>query len=141
MEILISCYFRSDPRGRQWVQIPLHGARACPGFLWSPDLPCHVPDTDLTSKMATPWRSLRISVNKVFKSSPCRSSNVPRQTLPAAEVVEEECTPHYEPNHFYPVRLYEILNNRYQITAKLGWGASSTVWLARDLNQYVVMYH
>ncbi|BCR96911.1 uncharacterized protein AKAW2_30230A [Aspergillus luchuensis] len=85
--------------------------------------------------MATPWRSLRISVNKVFKSSPCRSSNVPRQTLPAAEVVEEECTPHYEPNHFYPVRLYEILNNRYQITAKLGWGASSTVWLARDLNQ------
>ncbi|RAH57952.1 kinase-like protein [Aspergillus piperis CBS 112811] len=86
--------------------------------------------------MATPWRSLRISVNKVFKSSPYKPSNVPRQTLPAAEVVEEECTPHYEPNHFYPARLYEILNNRYQITAKLGWGARSTVWLARDLNQW-----
>ncbi|GCB23474.1 serine/threonine-protein kinase SRPK [Aspergillus awamori] len=41
-----------------------------------------------------------------------------------------------EPNHYYPVRLYEILNDRYQITAKLGWGTSSTVWLARDLNQW-----
>ncbi|RAK88360.1 kinase-like protein [Aspergillus costaricaensis CBS 115574] len=86
--------------------------------------------------MATPWRSLRTSVNKVFKLSPYKPPNVPRQTLAAAEVIEEECTPHYEPNHFYPARLYEILNNRYQITAKLGWENNSTVWLARDLNQW-----
>ena len=140
---MVSCYFRSNlvrPRWRQWVQIPLHGVRACPRFLWSSDLPWHVPDADLTSKMATPWRSLRTSVKKVLKLSPYKPSNVPRQTLPAAEVIEEECTPHYEPNHFYPARLYEILNNRYQITAKLGWGTSSTVWLARDLNQYVLLY-
>ncbi|RDH33501.1 kinase domain protein [Aspergillus welwitschiae] len=57
-------------------------------------------------------------------------------TLPAAELIEEECTPRYTPNHYYPVRLYEILNDRYQITAKLGWGTSSTVWLARDLNPW-----
>ncbi|GFN13388.1 putative protein kinase [Aspergillus tubingensis] len=87
--------------------------------------------------MATPWRSLRISVNKVFKSSPYKQSNVPRQTLlPAAELIEEECTPRYKPDHYYPVRLYDILNDRYQITAKLGWGTSSTVWLARDLNRW-----
>ena len=35
------------------------------------------------------------------------------------------------------MRLYEVLNNRYQVSAKLGWGTSSTVWLARDLYQYV----
>ncbi|KAL4864794.1 hypothetical protein BDV12DRAFT_205533 [Aspergillus spectabilis] len=41
-----------------------------------------------------------------------------------------------KPQQFYPVRLYEILNNRYQIAAKIGWGTSSTVWLACDLHQY-----
>ncbi|GKZ19393.1 hypothetical protein AbraIFM66951_011003 [Aspergillus brasiliensis] len=77
-----------------------------------------------------------MSVNWIFKSSPCKPSNVPMQILPAAEAIEEERTPHYKPKYYYPVRLYEILNNRYQITAKLGWGTSSTVWLARDLNQW-----
>ncbi|KAK3666901.1 hypothetical protein LTR22_002126 [Elasticomyces elasticus] len=31
------------------------------------------------------------------------------------------------------MRLGEILNHRYQVTAKLGCGSRSTVWLARDL--------
>lgn len=53
---------------------------------------------------------------------------------PIAEGIEE---PHYSPKHFYPMRLYEVLNDRYQVSAKLGWGTSSTVWLARDLYQYV----
>ncbi|KAJ9318186.1 hypothetical protein DTO271D3_1443 [Paecilomyces variotii] len=51
-------------------------------------------------------------------------------------LIEEEHTPHYKPQHFYPVRLHEILNDRYQIAAKIGWGTSSTVWLARDLHQW-----
>ncbi|KAL3495915.1 kinase-like domain-containing protein [Aspergillus germanicus] len=42
----------------------------------------------------------------------------------------------YLRKHFYPVHLYEILNNRYQVAAKIGWGTSSTVWLARDLHQW-----
>ncbi|OJJ67248.1 hypothetical protein ASPBRDRAFT_662011 [Aspergillus brasiliensis CBS 101740] len=59
----------------------------------------------------------------------------PRRLCRLRKQIEEECTPHYESKYYYPVRLYELLNNRYQITAKLGWGTSSTVWLARDLNQ------
>ncbi|KAL3469924.1 kinase-like protein [Aspergillus californicus] len=50
--------------------------------------------------------------------------------------IEEERAPCYLPRHYYPVRLHQTLNNRYQIAAKLGWGTSSTVWLARDLYQW-----
>ncbi|KAL4958916.1 kinase-like domain-containing protein [Aspergillus stella-maris] len=34
---------------------------------------------------------------------------------------------------FYPVRVGEVLNHRYQIVGKLGYGSSATVWLCRDL--------
>lgn len=41
--------------------------------------------------------------------------------------------PEYRPDHFYPVRLGEVFNDRFQTVAKLGYGSSSTIWLARDL--------
>ncbi|RAL06511.1 putative protein kinase [Aspergillus homomorphus CBS 101889] len=80
--------------------------------------------------------SLRGSLHGFLKSSPWKTPNTPTKILSAAGLVEEECSPCYDPKHFYPARLYEVLNNRYQITAKLGWGSSSTVWLARDLEQW-----
>ncbi|PYI02908.1 kinase domain protein [Aspergillus sclerotiicarbonarius CBS 121057] len=86
--------------------------------------------------MTAPLSSLRMSLRGLFKSSPCKTPSARIQVLPTAELLEEECTPHYNPKHFYPARLYEVLHNRYQITAKLGWGISSTVWLARDLQQW-----
>lgn len=49
------------------------------------------------------------------------------------EKVEEEELPDYEARRFYPVRLGEIFQNRYQVVAKLGFGSSSTTWLSRDL--------
>lgn len=53
--------------------------------------------------------------------------------------VEEEKTPLYNPDLFYPARLGEVLNNRYQIATKLGYGSNSTIWLARDLDQCVTL--
>lgn len=53
------------------------------------------------------------------------------------EAVEEELTPYYDPTRFYPARLGNVLNGRYQLATKLGYGSSSTIWLARDLNQFV----
>ena len=47
--------------------------------------------------------------------------------------VEEEAMPEYKPDHFYPVRLGEVFHGRFQTVAKLGYGSSSTIWLARDL--------
>lgn len=77
---------------------------------------------------------------RIIRSIPCKLPPSPAKLLPLADLVEEEHTPHYKPQHFYPVRLYEILDNRYQIAAKIGWGTSSTVWLARDLHQYVKIF-
>ena len=57
------------------------------------------------------------------------------KTLSEVDFIEEECDPYYNPNHFYAMRLYEVLNDRYQVTAKLVWGTNSTVWLSRDLYQ------
>ncbi|KAK9440303.1 serine threonine protein kinase, CMGC group [Metarhizium brunneum] len=53
--------------------------------------------------------------------------------IPLHEKIEEELFPDYLASRYYPVRVGEILKNRYQIVGKLGFGASSTVWLARDL--------
>lgn len=47
--------------------------------------------------------------------------------------VEEEELPDYVADRFYPVRLGEVFHDRYQTIAKLGFGSSSIIWLARDL--------
>ena len=40
------------------------------------------------------------------------------------DLVEEEHTPYYKPQHFYPVHFYKILNDRYHSITKIGWGTS-----------------
>jgi serine/threonine-protein kinase SRPK3 len=57
------------------------------------------------------------------------------------EAVEEERTPYYDPARFFPARLGNVLKGRYQLATKLGYGSSSTIWLARDLNQFVLHVH
>lgn len=54
-------------------------------------------------------------------------------TVEQSRFVEEETMPEYQAEHFYPVRLGEVFNDRFQTVAKLGYGSSSTIWLARDL--------
>jgi serine/threonine-protein kinase SRPK3 len=55
------------------------------------------------------------------------------------QLVEEEKTPYYHPDSFFPARLGQVLNGRYQLATKLGYGSSSTVWLARDLRGSVCL--
>jgi hypothetical protein len=57
----------------------------------------------------------------------------PGPTLPPGILVDEEILPLYDPKYFYPAKPGEVLANRYQTLVKVGWGVSSTVWLARDL--------
>lgn len=49
------------------------------------------------------------------------------------EKIEEERVPDYKAERFYPVRLGDVFEFRYQVVAKLGFGTASTVWLCRDL--------
>lgn len=53
-------------------------------------------------------------------------------TISAFKQVEEETLPKYNAHLFYPTRLDEVLNDRYQVVTKLGFGVTATVWLARD---------
>ena len=54
-------------------------------------------------------------------------------SIPANEKVEEESVPGYVATRYYPVKIGQIFRNRYQVVGKLGFGITSTVWLARDL--------
>lgn len=54
-------------------------------------------------------------------------------TINTDQLVEEEELPDYRADRFYPIQLGTIFRNRYQLVAKLGFGSSSTTWLARDL--------
>jgi serine/threonine-protein kinase SRPK3 len=71
---------------------------------------------------------------KVFFSRPLPTP-APAKLIDHPEPLEEEKTPYYNPNRFYPARLGEVLQDRYQLATKLGYGSSSTVWLAKDLHQ------
>lgn len=48
------------------------------------------------------------------------------------EPIEEQTLSFYRRKNYYPVRIGQIFNDRYQVIAKLGYGGYSTVWLARD---------
>lgn len=72
-------------------------------------------------------------LRRLIRSVPYKPCPLSTELLLTTDLVDEDHTPHSKSQHFYPVRLYEILNNRYQVAAKIGWRTSSTVWLARDL--------
>ncbi|KAE8327777.1 hypothetical protein BDV39DRAFT_204792 [Aspergillus sergii] len=68
-------------------------------------------------------------------STPRNFSTEGFDIIDKSETVEEESLPNYDPMVFYPVKIGEVLNNRYQIVGKLGYGTSSTVLLGRDLRE------
>nr|VWP02166.1 Chitin synthase export chaperone [Ganoderma boninense] len=74
-------------------------------------------------------------------SPPRAPSTATFLTIDPSQPIEEETLPHYDPNNFYPVRMGEVFQARYQVVGKLGYGAYSTVWLCRDLvgHRYVTV--
>ena len=62
-------------------------------------------------------------------------SNSNFKILPADEKVEEETHEAVPKNRYYPVHIGEVIQNKYQVLGKLGYGLGSTVWLANDFRQ------
>jgi serine/threonine-protein kinase SRPK3 len=56
--------------------------------------------------------------------------NIKYPTIDPTVLVEEE---NFGIQRYYPTRISEVFSSRYQVVGKLGFGYSSTVWLARDL--------
>ncbi|KAJ5956297.1 hypothetical protein N7501_010576 [Penicillium viridicatum] len=63
----------------------------------------------------------------------------PTFAIPSHAVVDEERCPDYTPQDYYTARPGETLGNNYQLLAKIGWGMSSTVWLARDIRREITI--
>ncbi|GME41392.1 kinase-like protein [Neofusicoccum parvum] len=82
------------------------------------------------SRLSRSWRPL---FNSAWKPLAFASNGF--APIPADQKVEEETLPDYIATRYYPVRIGEILRSRYQVVGKLGFGATSTVWLARDLSE------
>lgn len=73
-------------------------------------------------------------------SSPAR----PPLTLPqpkliaTSKLIEEERLPGYDSNDYYPAKPGNVIGIRFQLLVKLGYGISSTTWLARNLQDAYV---
>jgi serine/threonine-protein kinase SRPK3 len=83
----------------------------------------------------------RMNPFRLLYSHPWPPSTAVAPVIDESQLVEEEKTPCYDPRRFYPTQLSEVLEGRYQIATKLGYGTSSTVWLARDLFQLVFIHN
>ncbi|KAF4958535.1 hypothetical protein FGADI_2335 [Fusarium gaditjirri] len=66
--------------------------------------------------------------------------NLPREfptsgfeRIDSSSLVEEEKLPFYRRQDYYPMHIGQVIQENYQVVAKLGYGTTSTVWLSRDL--------
>jgi len=92
---------------RQAVMADMHQSRSVFWWLW----PAH-----LSIDLGRPGRLFPLKIDKT-------------------DPLEEEATPYYDPRYLRPARLRQVVNQSYQLATKLGFGTSSTVWLARNLFQ------
>lgn len=55
------------------------------------------------------------------------------EVIKPSQILEEERYQKFKKGHYYPVTIGDVLVSKYQVLGKLGFGTTSTVWLARDL--------
>ncbi|PGH34369.1 CMGC/SRPK protein kinase [[Emmonsia] crescens] len=72
---------------------------------------------------------------------PLNFSNPNFIRIPENHKIEEETLPDYIASQYYPTRIGEVIREQYQVVGKLGFGSTSTTWLARDMNghRYVML--
>lgn len=66
-------------------------------------------------------------------SPPILFRNTNYEVVGTTHKPEEEAFEDYKTGKYYPVCIGDVFASKYQVVGKLGFGISSTVWLARDL--------
>ncbi|KAL8832016.1 MAG: hypothetical protein Q9170_005049 [Blastenia crenularia] len=82
--------------------------------------------------MAPSWQFSR-NLTKAPESKLVHFDNPSYQTLPPEQKIEEEV---HSILRYYPVRIGEVIQDRYQVVGKLGHGFGSTVWLANEFKPW-----
>jgi serine/threonine-protein kinase SRPK3 len=82
--------------------------------------------------MTVVLRSLK-QWSRLGRWQPLNFTNPNFVRIPPHEAIEEETVPDYVASRYYPVRIGEVFQDRYQVVTKLGFGIISTAWLARDM--------
>ncbi|KAH7317827.1 kinase-like domain-containing protein [Rhexocercosporidium sp. MPI-PUGE-AT-0058] len=69
-------------------------------------------------------------------SAPLRFPPTGFDVVPDSQVIEEEQFEGFKRGLYYPVHIGDVFASKYQVVGKLGYGVTSTVWLARDLQAH-----
>lgn len=80
--------------------------------------------------------SLSNSLRKVIRRPPELPLRFPAagfEVFNDSVIVEEEQFDDYKTGQYYPVKIGDVYDEKYQVLGKLGFGTTSTVWLARNL--------
>lgn len=55
------------------------------------------------------------------------------ELITESDVLEEEQLDEFAAGLYYPVNIGDVYTSKYQVLGKLGFGTTSTVWLAHNL--------
>lgn len=79
-------------------------------------------------------------VQATFRRVPIQKRLASRLTkINSSQPLEEETVPEYDARHFLNISPGQAVGKKgqYSLISKLGWGRSSTVWLARETNRFI----
>ncbi|KAF4551296.1 Protein kinase domain-containing protein 33 [Elsinoe fawcettii] len=68
-------------------------------------------------------------------AEPASSENEPSTKSQSSAIREESKPPSYGNDEYHPVRPGDMYDGRYEVVAKLGYGTSSAIWPAEDLQR------
>ncbi|AEO68037.1 uncharacterized protein THITE_2050733 [Thermothielavioides terrestris NRRL 8126] len=67
---------------------------------------------------------------------PLRFPSAGFELVPTDHILEEEQFDEFKAGQYFPVRIGDVYDSKYQVLGKLGFGTTSTVWLARNLQDH-----
>lgn len=82
--------------------------------------------------MASLLKWARTAVRRA-PSPPLRFPTTGFDIISDTQPLEEEQFEGFIKGLYYPVNIGDVFESKYQVVGKLGYGVTSTVWLARDL--------
>ena len=75
-------------------------------------------------------------VRDAFRRAPLSPLRFPSAGFPLVRdsiLLEEEHLNEFKAGQYYPANIGDVYDGKYQVLGKLGFGSTSTVWLARNL--------